>query len=326
MEEFSPIEFQQTRDFGKKINETFWFIRQNFKPLVKSILIIAGPAVLIGSIFMGSFFSDLFTMMPNMSHGNPEESLKYFTSAAYWMRIGLLYVFISLCYISTMATINTYAELYYQRRTNLIQVSEVWERARGLMLKYLGTLLMMVLCMAIFIFVIVVLSIVLKLVSTAIMVLFIIAAVFVFIYLLVGVSLIFFIQVHEGTGFFEAANRSLQLIKGKWWSTFGISFVLSLIGGAISYIFIIPYYIFIFITATHSASASTPELPESMKTATYVFLTLYYMSQVLLQTLPQLGLIFQYFNLVERREAKGLMSDIEKFGQTTNKDSREETF
>lgn len=326
MEEFRPIEFRQTRDFGKKINDTFWFIKQNFKPLIKSVFIIAGPAVLIGSFFMASFLSDMFSMIPKMGRGNPQETLTYFTSAAYWMKVGLLYVFAALCYISTLATINAYAELYYQKRTNVIQVSEVWDKARPLMVKYLGTLLLTMLCTAFFILAVVVLSIVFKKFSTALVVLLIIASIFMFFYLFVGISLMFFIQAHEDLGFFEAANRSLQLIKSKWWSTFGISFVLALIGGAISYIFILPYYIFIFITAAHAGAARAPELPESMKTATYIFLTLYYMAQMLLQALPQLGLIFQYFNLVERKEAKGLISDIEKFGQPTARDSSQETF
>jgi len=326
MEEFKPIEFHQTRDFGKKISDTFWFIKQNFKPLIKSIFIIAGPAVLIGSFLMGSFISDLFSMMPKMGRGNPEETLRYFTTSAYWMKVGLLYAFVSLCYISTLATINAYAELYYEKRTNLIQVSEVWDKARGLMLKYLGTLLLMIVCIAFFILAVVALSIMFQKFSAAIMVLFIIASIVLFIYLFVGISMTFFIQAHEGSGFFEAANRSLQLIKSKWWSTFGISFVLALIGGAISYIFILPYYIFIFITAMHAGSARAAEIPESMKTATYIFLTLYYMAQMLLQVLPQLGLVFQYFNLVERKEAKGLISDIEKFGQAPAKDSSTETF
>jgi hypothetical protein len=68
------------------------------------------------------------------------------------------------------------------------------------------------------------------------------------------------------------------------------------------------------------------EMSTTFKTVTLVFFTVYYMSQMLLQSLPSLGLVFQYFNLVELKEAKGLMSDIENFGKPTEDNSRNETY
>ncbi|GHM99931.1 hypothetical protein WSM22_14210 [Cytophagales bacterium WSM2-2] len=326
MEEFRLIEFHHARDFGKKINATFEFIKQNFKPLAKSILLIAGPAVLIGSILLGSFFSDLFSMFPKMGSGNAE-ALEFFKSTSYWSQLGLMYLFLFLSYVVTLATINSYIQVYYKKKSNQIEVSEVWEGVRSLIWSYLGSLLMIIFCAALFMFVIVLVGIVLGKISTALLVIAMMAAGVGFIYLLVGIALVFFIQAHEGTGFFESAVRSLRLISGKWWSTFGLSFILSMIGGVISYIFIIPYYIFIAVTAMHSVSGGGDvEMGSSLKTASYLFFTLYYMAQMLLQTLPQVGLVFQYFNLVELKESKGLMGDIENFGKPNDTDQRNETF
>lgn len=325
MEEFRLIEFHHARDFGKKMNATFEFIKQNFKPLAKSILVIAGPAVLIGSIFLGSFFSDFLSMIPK-TQSNSREALQYFGSATYWSQIGLVCVFIILSYVVTLATINSYTVLYYQKKTNQIEVSEVWEGVRSLIWKYLGSILLVVLCAVLFEIMVVALVIVIQKISIALMVFIAAGAVIGFIYLFVGIALVFFIQAHEGKGFFEAANRSLNLVRGKWWSTFGLSIILSMIGGVISYIFIIPYYVFLAVTTMHNVSGGTAVVSESMKTASYFFFTIYYMSQMLLQTLPQVGLVFQYFNLVELKEAKGLMSDIENFGKPTATDQRNETF
>lgn len=325
MEEFRPIEFHRTRDFGSKVNATFEFFKQNFKPLAKSLLVIAGPAVLIGSIFLGMFFSDFFTLASNPQR-DPQETLRLFSTGTFWMRMSMMYVFLFVSYVITLATINGYVDLYYQKKSNKIQVGEVWESVRVLIWKYLGSLLMIFVSSFVLGLIAVAVAFVLKIASTALMVLWIIAAGCGFFYLFVGISLLFFIQAHEGLGFFEAAGRSLSLVRGKWWSTFGIAVVLSLIGGVISYVFMIPYYVYIFISSTHMAQGGTPaELTESVKTATYVFFTVYYMAQMLLHALPQLGLVFQYFNLVERREAKGLMGDIDQFGSgQTNQ--RTETF
>ena len=61
------IEFQQARDFSKKINVTFEFIKQNFKPLFKSILFIAGPPMLVGSVLAGGLYSDYFGWVGEIS-------------------------------------------------------------------------------------------------------------------------------------------------------------------------------------------------------------------------------------------------------------------
>jgi hypothetical protein len=42
MENFNAIEYHHTRDFSRKMNATFEFIRQNFKSLGKSILLLPG--------------------------------------------------------------------------------------------------------------------------------------------------------------------------------------------------------------------------------------------------------------------------------------------
>ena len=67
MENFNFIEFHRTRDFSRKLNATFEFVKQNFKPLGKSILFIAGPPVLVASLVSGSFMSEFmsFSMMGN---------------------------------------------------------------------------------------------------------------------------------------------------------------------------------------------------------------------------------------------------------------------
>ena len=62
MENFNVIEFHHTRDFSKKMNATFEFIRQNFKTLGKSILFIAGPPVLVASMMIGSFIGEFFNL------------------------------------------------------------------------------------------------------------------------------------------------------------------------------------------------------------------------------------------------------------------------
>jgi hypothetical protein len=93
----------------------------------------------------------------------------------------------------------------------------------------------------------------------------------------------------------------------------------------ISYIFLIPYYAMLFTATLHNVSTGEIAEPSATwKTLIIVLFTLYYMCQMFLYALPNVGIAFQYFNLVELKEARGLMSQIENMGQAVPSANRPE--
>jgi len=322
MEEFKAIEFQRTRDFSRKLNATFEFIRQNFKPLGKSILFIAGPSVLVGSVIGGSFMGEFL----NMGQNTPDAFSSYFLSVSFWTQMILMFVFLTVSFVIAIATINSYLIIYDQKKTNQIEVSEVWDGVRIAFWSYLGT---SVLFFILFITAYLVLLIPIFILANTSVALVIFGALFVIgaiIFLLISSSLTYFIQLYEKKNFFDAVGRSMRLVNnGKWWSTFGLITVLYLVMMTVSYIFIIPYYAVLFTNTLHSVSTGTEVEPSaSWKIWTIVFFTLYYMAQMIMYALPNVGIAFQYFNLVELKEAKGLMNQIENIGQSSTPDNRPE--
>ena len=86
----------------------------------------------------------------------------------------------------------------------------------------------------------------------------------------------------------------------------------------ISYIFLIPAYAMMFISAFHSVEAgAAPEPGGILQIVMVVFFTLYYFLQLTLYALPNVGVAFQYFNLVEMKEARGLMKQIDSLGDNS---------
>lgn len=325
MEEFRPINFQRARDFSKKLNATFEFIRQNYKALGKSILLIAGPPVLVGSVMAGSFMGEFFNF-GRMAQGNPDAFSDYFLSVSFWVQMMLMFVFLTVSFVIAIATINCYLIIYDEKKTNKIEVSEVWERVRNVFWSYLGT--------SILFFFLFIIAYILMLIPVFILadisgvllffgIFFIVGGI---IYLVFSSSLTYFIQVYEKKNFFDALTRSFRLVNnGKWWSTFGLIVILYLIMMTVSYVFIIPYYVVLFANTLHSASAGTEiEFSSSFKLWTILFFTLYYMAQMFMYSLPNVGIAFQYFNLVELKEAKGLMNQIENLGQPSTTTNRPE--
>lgn len=133
MENFKAIDFHQARDFSKKMNATFEFIRQNVKSLGKSILFIAGPPVLIASMIIGSFMGEFINLTQTAASnpGDMEVFQTYFMSVSFWLQIILMIVFFIISSVMSIATINNYIILYGEKQTNRIEVSEVWERVRS---------------------------------------------------------------------------------------------------------------------------------------------------------------------------------------------------
>ena len=146
-----------------------------------------------------------------------------------------------------------------------------------------------------------------------------------FMYLVFATSLTFFIRAYEKNGFFEAVVRSFKLVKDKWWSTFGLVMILYFIMVVVSYLFIVPWQVVSGVSMFHSLSTNTFEEPStSWKLITTVVFSLQYMVQMVLAGLSNIGIAFQYFNLVEMKEAKGLMTQIETLGQQAPSTSAQE--
>lgn len=322
MENLNVIEFHQARDFSKKMNVTFEFIRQNFKGLGKSILFIAGPSVLIAAMLIGSFMGDVMTLtqasaLNSMGPGGMQE---YFLSVSFWLSMLLIMVFFLLSTVMSLATINNYIILYGEKRSNNIEVHEVWERVRDTFWMYLGSAILFGI-MGMVMYAVLLVPIILLADSGMpwLLVFFVPVLICAMMYLFFGSILTFFIRGYEKIGFFQAVGRSLRLVTGKWWSTFGLFFILYLIMYFSSIVFMIPFYIVNFISMMHqveTGSVGQSPVSSSMQIVMVISFTLYYMAQLLLSSLPNIGLAFQYFNLVELKESKGLLTQIETLGQT----------
>jgi hypothetical protein len=239
----------------------------------------------------------------------------YVFSLSFWMQILAMIIFLLVAGVMTYATINCYIILYVEKQTNKILVSEVWERVRGVFWMYLGTMfLFVVLVVGLYIVMLIPVGL-LALAGWPLMLLGSIAMGSAVIYFLFAVSLTFFIRTYEKKGFFESICRSMKLVSGKWWSTFGLIFLLSLISTICSWLINVPYYIFAATVGMHSdGEPATPS--QSIGILSGIYIAVSYLIYIMLQAIPNIGIAFQYFNLVELKESRGLMDQIESVGQT----------
>jgi hypothetical protein len=281
------IELRRTRDFSEKINVTFEFSRQNFKPLARGLIYISGPFILLQGFFNGFYQKQALGR-------NALAALDIFNSSSdLLMWLGLTYIFLLLGYVSSLIVVYEYMRLYESKSDyTTIEVADLWE---GVKAKYI---LLMVTLLILFI------------IACVGMVLLVLPG----IYVIIAFSLIAPIMIIEKKGFAEAFSRCFTLIWEKWWSTFGLILVTSIIAGVMALIFVIPQSVFSAIILLHGKDA-VDQAPLWQQVGMIISSIIYSLGAGLLQAIVFIAVAFQFYNLIERKEAKGLMNKIESFGK-----------
>ena len=287
----SNIQLYKMRDFSAKINATIDYIRQNIGPLLKMMLLIVVPMGLIGSILFSNIYGS-FGEMTAAQQGGGDPTASLGTLGTNYM---LMFLMSSVTGALLISAIYTYMKLNNENRDTRPTVMEVYK----IILPKLPMLL--------------VLMILISIVSFFGFMLFIIPG----LYLMITLSLALPIFIFEEKGIGNAFNKSFKLIKGKWWSTFGLLFVTGLIAGIVSYVFAIPFY-FLTVGQMFSTASEANADPEAVFAVFTNWYTIFGMAIMLIGSyltymIPTIALAFQYFNLSERIEGTGIRNQINEF-------------
>ncbi len=291
------IEMRKMRDFSAKINATFEFLRQNFKPLVKAIIYIAGPAILAQSVVYG-YYNRSVVNLTSTGRQAPDGFASFLGEFSLWL--GLTILLGGIAYVMLVAVVGEYVRIYDTKPfPSRIEVNEVWNGVKGYLFSLTGALI----------------------VSAVVIMVGIVLLILPGVYVMIVLSLMAPVLIMERKSLGESFTRSFALITDKWWSTFGLLFVTGLISVFMGYMFVIPQVIFTFLITFNSVSENPTALPLWYEVGLIFSSMLYMMGATFLRAIPVLAIMFQYFNLVERKEAAGLMAKLDTFGQTPQPNS-----
>jgi len=282
------IALYKVREFGDIFNVTFAFIKQEFKPLGRVIMVFVLPFILIQGIVTAIFQTSYTSMLKNTD---------IFTNGlgTFWatfMSTYLLFIAVTIV-VQTMifSTIASYLKLY-SKSENEITVGDVANEIKKYFFPILGAIIIS--------FIITVIGFVLCIIPG--------------IYLGVSLSVFLIALVMEDKGIGDAFSRSFQLVKTQWWGTFLLLFVSVILLYIVIMIFQIPAMIFGFTKVMHSIT--THENPMEMFGPVYIIYTSIITAiQQLIYIVPIIIIAFQYFNLVEIREKSSLNQKINAIGQ-----------
>jgi hypothetical protein len=133
------------------------------------------------------------------------------------------------------------------------------------------------------------------------------------IFLAVALAPLLIIMVTEERRFGDSWSRSFFLTRDHWWESFGLYFVTALINMAISFIIILPMYIFIFVKmfAGFRDYPEDPEMAMDGMSAMSWFMPVFFLLSLLTNMIFITVITFKYYSLVEVKEGLGEKEAIE---------------
>ena len=299
-------DFRRERDFGAKVGATFEFVVAQFRPLFKCIAYFVLPGALVGGIGLGLVMGKVMSSMPNMQAGGKPMPVAagyqtdVFTGSSF---VGMALAGIGFLTAFLLLSSVVYGFVRVRMRTpaqEVVQPAQVW----AFVWKRLGSVLGAWLLLGIVLVIGTgVLGGALGLAGPG----FVGLLFFPLIWVVVCLTLYFPVLMMEDNGVAAAFRRSFYLMKGKWWSSLGLYMVMSLIMGIVNYVFIIPLYALMIGRTLLGASLNSEILNIGA-------MTIYGVGWIFTATLPLVAMLFQYFNLVERKEGVGLRMMVDSLG------------
>lgn len=296
MENHSFIEFKKERDLGAIINDTFAFIRENWKPYFGAVIKIAGPFILAGSILMVVFlgyYMGVAGEIANVSNnGNPEDVFGLMIPMFGW--IGLLAIVFMFVYIVVSLTSLYYVKSYISNNGD-VKIADVSANTFKNIWKFLGLAILIVLMI-------------------------IVGAILCYlpgIYLAIVLSLATSIMVFEDKSIGDSISHCFVLIKGQWWNTFGVLLVVGILVNILGYAFSVPALIYQLVSDGTLMGESDPTAVfDIMKDPINIGLNVIaYIGKFVLSSITLIAAVFIYYDLNEQKNLTGTIEKIDSLGQ-----------
>jgi hypothetical protein len=267
------FKFDIKRDFGELIGAPFFFIRQEFKPYMLSLLKFAGPFIAAAVLGMALFSKDIYTAIQS----------DVFPKGSTWIYLGLFSFFLMFGFLAAIVTSHAYFTCYVKFGKDNFTIDDVG----ALLKKKVFTVFL-----------------------TGILAYLMVVIGFLFlyipgIYIAICMTYFPFIIVFEDTNVGTAITRSFKVANQKWWLTLGTMLVFGMIIGFSLYIFIIPIYIIVFASILGGSQIGTVSV-----ILIILFVILYFVAYLFAIALQQVLVAGMYFNIVSNNVAQGLQDRI----------------
>lgn len=306
----TKIVFYAKRNFGEKMNASFDFIKENWKPIFKYITYLLLPLCLVQALSINGLMSGTLNMAslqqnPGVAPGLESFGVMFFVS----------YGAMILCYMigGVLITSLLYAlvQLYNSREERLVGITMKELRAplmHNVKRYFILVLVLIPISIAVFSLVAVLGS--LMPLSLVLLIPALIAC-------LIPVMLLPSIYLFEKEGLGSAILKTFRLGFATWGGIFAIIFVMGIIAGILQGITMTPWYVATIVKYmfTLSDPGSAVGVSPLYNLLVYLLAILQSFGTYLAMTFTLVGLAYQYAHANEVVGSVSVESDIEKFEQ-----------
>ncbi|PJJ83835.1 hypothetical protein [Mucilaginibacter auburnensis] len=284
----NDFELARTRDFSALINDSFQFIKLNFKPLLRGFFTFCGFFVLASAATTAVYLLQINDWMQSAQEGQYGNSLDMITKMKQFGLVAVvMFLFNVLTYSAVTVYVLVYIILYKEKGKVPPSNEEIWGYFKYYFFKVFGAVLLNGLLCGI-------------------------ASIFCLvpgIWLFPILALTFPVMIMENARYGYAFNQGFNLIKGNWWTTFGALFIMMLIAGISAGVISLPGTLWNqFALLLHWPGGNIAAILSAL--LSHLALVLY--------ILPLVTLALCYFSLNEAKEGTGLMERINKLGEENN--------
>jgi hypothetical protein len=310
------INFRVSRDFGETFNASFKFIRQNFKQFFASLLLIAGPFVLISAIAGALYQANALAVATSGYNTSPfaQFGWEYFT----------FLITAGLANIALVATVFAFMMNYMEKGPGNFTVNDVARTVghhAGLIIGIfftIGIICGLIIAVIVGIFIglgsaVPVLAILLGF-GAVIGMLIIVPP------LIWRLAAVYLVAMQENLGIFEAFAKTGQVMRGHFWWTWVIVFVASLAIGMIGFVFSLPQVVYqVVLTFTSLSNGDTSfSVPFVIVSAVCTFFA------TLVHGMIHVINGIHYYSLAEKQDGLGLMERINEIGNAPKNDAEQQ--
>ncbi|HYQ57807.1 MAG TPA: hypothetical protein VEP89_10735 [Draconibacterium sp.] len=268
--EQKDIRFRKQRDLGVVISDSFDFLRQEAKPLLRMIVIYVLPFIIL---YAGAQIYFQRNVLSQFDLSNTPESLMA-DIGPFYLNL-FMFMFFGLFVQSLLAgTYYSYLEAYIKHGKGNFQLTDISSKFFSNSLLALGANLIFV--------IIVFFGAMMCLIPG--------------LYFANTFSLVLFISVFEKKGISDALNRSWKLVNSSWWNTLLINLIAIIMVYAISIVLSIPSMVMGVSSTVFSTEITNPvDYPDWY----WVLNAISSVVVTVLLVIPFTFQAFQYFNLAE---------------------------
>ncbi|MBQ9669114.1 MAG: hypothetical protein IJV45_10310 [Prevotella sp.] len=316
------VELYRTRTFSEKISDTFAFIKDTWRPMLKYFVYLMLPVSIVLGFFMNNFFSGYMGILMSTAGGGAEGLDTPQVVRFVGMTVGLT-VCALVSSLLLMGLVYAMLRLYGRRDDRLKNLTTA--ELKPELMHCMGRTLKLLLAG------IVIGLLIGVLVALLMMLMFsfnpIVGAVFVLLFYigLVALMLPFALTMpiylmEDEIGIIEALQKAWRLGIATWGGIFAVEFVLGLIGSLLQTLTFLPWYLLVVFGMVFTLQGEGGGFAGSTGYAFLQYLSSVWMclGYLLVAVLSTVGLTIQYGHASDKIDGVGVAAGIEKFEEFDN--------